>query len=161
MNKAMIGLFFVAGCAQSSVLDMASDTIQISTSAAPVCGQAGAQEVAAKRAAIETLNRNFDRYVILDGNYQNDVQVVGRTPYTANTYSSGSITGHGNTGTYTGRSTTHLSGGLPILGGGHNQSFIIKMFRNGDPAGAKAISAKNVLGPNWQREIKASKNGTC
>lgn len=31
-------LLVLAGCASSLVLDVASDTLQISTSAAPVCG---------------------------------------------------------------------------------------------------------------------------
>jgi hypothetical protein len=83
---AVFMALLLAACARSSVLDYASDTIQITTSAAPVCGQAGAQEVANRQAAIETLKRGYDRYVVLDADYRNDVRVVGNTPVIANTH---------------------------------------------------------------------------
>src|SRR5262245_17420480 len=97
----------LVGCARSSVMDLDSNTIQISTSAAPACGSQGAQEVAVKRAAIETLIRGYDRYVILGGAHQNNVGVVGYTPLTANTYGSGTVNAYGNNAYLSGRSTTY------------------------------------------------------
>ncbi len=76
-----------AGCAKTSVLDVDSNTVMISTSAAPACGQQGAQDVAAQRAAVETLKRGYDRYVILGAHADSNVGVVGYTPQVANTYS--------------------------------------------------------------------------
>lgn len=153
--------FVVAGCAQSSVMDLDSNTIQITTEAAPVCGQGGAQQVAAKRAAYETLRRGYDKYVILAGDYQNNVGVVGHTPIVANTYGSGSINAYGNTATYSGQSSTYVSGGQPIIGGTHNQGLAVRLFRMGEPGSETAIDARNVLGPEWQ-EIMAKKPGqTC
>src|SRR3954462_9358073 len=87
--RLVLCIFLLTGCARSSVMDLDSNTIQISTSAAPVCGQAGAQEVVTKQAAIETIRRGFDKYMIVGGGYENDVRVVGHTPYVANSYYSG------------------------------------------------------------------------
>ena len=158
----LIGIFvLLAGCASSSVLDVASDTIQVSTSAAPVCGQAGAQAVAAKRAAIETLKRGYDSYMIVDANSQNNVRVVGTTPITANTYSSGTINGYGNTATYNGQSNTYFSGGQPIIGGHHDEALMVRMFKQGDAGSERAVDARRVLGPDWQKQIQKSTLGTC
>jgi hypothetical protein len=142
-------------------LDVAGDTIQVTSDAAPVCGQTGAQKVAARRAAIETLKRGYDRYIILDGAYRNDVRVVGTTPVIANTYGSGTVNSYGNTATYNGQSTTYFSGGQPIIGGNHSQSFLVKMFRDSDPSGGNAIDARQVLGPEWQKALKEGSAGTC
>ena len=154
-------LLVLAGCASSSVLDVASDTIQISTSAAPVCGQSGAEAVAAKRAAIETLKRGYSSYIVVGADTQDNVRVVGTTPITANTYSSGTINGYGNTAIYNGRSNTTFNGGYPIIAGHHGQSLVIRMFREGDPGSERAVDAKRVLGPEWQKEMESSSRGTC
>jgi hypothetical protein len=133
----------LVGCAKSSVMDLDSNTIQITTEAAPVCGQGGAQQVAAKRAAYETLRRGYDKYVILGGNYQNNINK------------------YGNTGSYSGQSSTYVSGGQPIIGGTHNQGLAVRLFRTGEPGSENAIDARNILGPEWQ-EIMAKKPGqTC
>src|SRR5262249_21616659 len=97
------------------------DTLQITSEAALACGQAGAQKVAFQRAAVETIRHGYDRFVILGGEGQTDVHVLGYTPATA--YTTGSATGHwfGNTGTAYGSSTTTVYGGQPIYGGSHNQ----------------------------------------
>lgn len=151
----------VVGCASSSVMDVASDTIVISTSAAPACGAQGAQQVAVKRAAIETLHRGFDRYIILDANAENNVGVVGYTPRVANTYSSGAVSAYGNTGTYSGTSTTYTSGGQPVIAGTHDQQLAIKMFRTTDPGADRAVDARRVLGSEWQKILAKGPGSTC
>ena len=52
----------VAGCAKSSTIPLSVDTVRIVSSAAPVCGSTGAQSVALRRAAIETINRGFENF---------------------------------------------------------------------------------------------------
>lgn len=157
----LLGLLPVAACAGSSVMDVDSDTIVISTSAAPACGQRGAQSVAVKRAAFETLRRGYDRYVILGAQAQNNVGVVGHTSLVANTYSSGTVQTYGNTGSYSGYSNTYVSGGQPIIGGSHDQQLAIRMFRASDPQGARAVDARQVLGPDWQKVLKKGPGSTC
>lgn len=165
MRKSAIWFGFLApilaACANSSVMDVDTDTIVISTSAAPACGQQGAQQVAVKRAAIETIQRGYDRYIILDAKAQNNVGVVGYTPMVANTYSSGRVNTYGNMGTYSGSSNTYVSGGQPIIGGTHDQQFAVRMFRMSDPGAANAVDARRVLGPDWQKIVAKGPGATC
>jgi hypothetical protein len=143
----------LGACANSATMPLSADTFQLLTSAAPVCGPAGAQRVASRRAAIETINRGFDKFVILDAAAANNVRVVGHTPVHAHT--TGSI--YGNTM----MATTTYSGGHPIVAGSHDQGLIVKMFKNDDPRGANAISARGTLGPKWQEAIKENAATTC
>lgn len=151
----------LGACASSSVMDVASDTIVISTAAAPACGQRGAQEVAVKRAAYETLKRGYDKYIILDAEAESNVGVVGYTPLIANTQSYGSINTYGNSGTYSGSSNTYVTGGQPIIAGTHDQKLAVRMFRSGDPDAARAVDARQVLGPDWQKVMTKGPGLTC
>lgn len=141
------------------MLDVAHDNIQVSTSAAPKCGQAGAQAVAAKRAAIETPKRSFDIYVLNDGIAKNNVRVVGNTPVHANTQTKSIVNGYGDYATYNAQSNTMFSGGQPIIGGGHEQALLDRMFHQGDAGSDSAIDARLVLGPDWQKLVKSSAMG--
>ena len=151
----------LGACASSSVMDLDSNTIQISTTAAPACGQQGAQQVAVKRAAIETLQRGYDSYVILGAQAQNNVGVVGYTPITANTYGTGTINSYGNTATYNGQANTYVSGGQPIIGGSHDQALQVRMFHATDPEAANAVDARRTLGPDWKKIVAKGPSATC
>lgn len=153
--------FSLTACASSSVMQLDSNTVEISTSAAPVCGQQGAQQVAVKRAAIETLQRGYDRYIILGAQAQNNVGVVGYTPITANTNNSGVVNAYGNTATYNGSANTTVSGGQPIIAGTHDQKLAIRMFRAGDPQGINAVDARQTLGADWQKILAKGPGATC
>jgi hypothetical protein len=98
--------------------------------------------------------------MIIGGQYQNDVRVVGHTPIQAHTHGTATATSYGNYAIASGNSTTTYSGGHPIVGGSHNQGLMVKMFKEGDPVGANALSARDVLGPKWQEAV-ASNNFTC
>jgi len=163
MYKALAVAVAVAlcGCARSATMQLSADTIQLVTSAAPVCGRTGAQNVAARRAAIETINRGFDKFMIVGGAAENNVRVVGHTPVQTHTVGTATATGYGNVVTASGYSTTTYSGGQPIVAGSHDQGLIVKMFKDGDPKGANAISARGTLGPQWQESIKESAATTC
>lgn len=151
----------LTGCASSSVMDVDSNTIAISTSAAPACGSQGAQQVAVRRAAIETLQRGYDKYIILGAQSQNNVGVVGYTPMVANTYSAGTINTYGNMGTYNGSSNTYFSGGQPIIGGTHDQQLAVRMFHSNEPGSANAVDARQILGPQWQSIVAKGPGNTC
>jgi hypothetical protein len=60
-----------------------------------------------------------------------------------------------------GQSTTYYTGGQPIVGGSHDQGLIVKMIKEGDPAGANALSAREQLGPKWQEAAQESASTTC
>ena len=71
------------------------------------------------------------------------------------------MTGSSNMATVSGHSTTTYSGGYPIIAGTHDQGLIVKMFKDGDPTGANAISARDQLGPKWQEAVDENSIGTC
>lgn len=158
----LVALPILASCARASVMPIAADTIQITASAAPICGAAGAQSVAVHRAAVETIRHGYDRFVVVGAEAQNNVHVAMMPATQANTYSSGTVTAmpYSNTATYQGNSTTTYSGGGPIVFGSHDQAVVIKMFRDSDPAGSNAISARTTLGPKWQEDV-AGNDRTC
>lgn len=174
----------VAGCANSSVMPISKDTFQVTTSASGVCGATGAKQVALRQAAVETIRQGYDSFVIVDDDYRNNVQIVGYTPVVAKTteVTKTAATGKSATAQHAAvrgnhsvertktverskeksvsHSTTTYSGGQPIIQETHDQELTVKMFKDGDPEGAEAVSARATLGPKWQ-EIVASPSSSC
>ena len=105
---------------------------------------------------METIRRGYDRFVILSGAGQSEARVLGYTPTTAYT----TATGYGNTATAIGSSTTTVTGGVPIVAHAHGEDLIVKMFKQGDPAGANALDARQQLGPAWQDAVNKN-TWTC
>ena len=138
-----------------------ANTFSLVASAAPVCGSTGAQNVAVRRAAVETINRGYDKFVIMNAASRNNVRVVGHTPVQAHTVGTSTATGYGNMATAYGQSTTTYTGGHPIIAGSHDQGLLVKMFKDGDPAGANAISARASLGANWKDAVKDGNATIC
>lgn len=157
----VLGIFAaLSACAKSSVIPITADSFQITAGAAPICGQVGAQSVAAKQAAAETIRQGYDKFVITNGAYQNDVRVIAHTPVVANTTSYGTGRINGDRVTINGESSTTVTGGDPILMGSHNQALVVKMFKASDPAGANAVDARSSLGSEWQKVVESGVN-TC
>ncbi|HKQ44035.1 MAG TPA: hypothetical protein VJS47_01455 [Rhizomicrobium sp.] len=152
----------LAGCAGASVLPLSADTLQISVSAAPICGASGANNVAAHRAAVETIRHGFDRFIVLGSQAQDNVKMIAMPSTGSTTVASGSVMSTPGSGmaTFQGTSTTTNDGGGPFIFGDHDQTVIIKMFKDADPAGQNAVSARAALGEKWQEAV-ASKGGTC
>lgn len=147
---ALSGLLGLPGCVDTSVMQFSANTVQITTSAVPACGQSGAAKVAMIDAAITTITSGYDSFIINGAQAQNNVGVVGYTPVVANTYSSGY-----------GTSSTTVSGGAPIIGGSHDQSIVVQMFHASDPNAANAISARSYLGADWQKLVTKGFPRTC
>lgn len=152
-------LLSLASCASTSVMPLSADTIQITAQADPDCGPAGAQQAALKRAAVETIRRGFDSFIIVSVSAANNVRVVGQTPIVANTNATAIDGRNGNT-TFVNTNTTY-SGGQPILGGSFDQNLTVQMFRATDPGVDRAISARATLGPNWQKAVAAKTDDFC
>ena len=151
----------LAGCAHSSAMPIAADTLEITSSAAPVCGAAGAQSVAVRRAAIETINHGYDSFIVINASAQSNVGVLGYTPLQATTNTTVNAIGSGNMVTGYGQSQTYVTGGQPIVGGHHDQSILIKMFEDGDPEGVNAVSARATLGQDWREKVTEGLSTTC
>lgn len=143
----LIAVLALAGCARATTMPLSQDTVMITSRAAPACGPEGAQKVAIRQASVETIKRGYDRFLIVDAAARSDVGVVGYTPVTAHTTGYATATGYGS-------STTTYSGGDPIISGSHRQGLIVKMFRDADPAGRNALSARTELGPKWQEAVQ-------
>jgi hypothetical protein len=150
-------VFALTACVRSSVLPMSNDTIQISTRAAPVCHGEAAQRLALRRAAIETINRGFDRFVVL--NAALSPEFAGYLPGSATTNAYATGTAYGNTASVYGTSTTTYSPPTPMIA--HTQSLVVKMFRETDPGASDAISARGILGPGWVKAVQEDSTTTC
>ncbi|MCV0395915.1 MAG: hypothetical protein K5872_06625 [Rhizobiaceae bacterium] len=155
--KAIVGIVFgivaLSGCVGTNTVQTSADTVIIQTRAAPICGTAGAARTAQKQAAIATINAGYDRYVIYDAASSSNVR-VSQMPGTSQT--SGFITAGGNL-----HATTTYTPGPTIVSGGHSQDFAIKMFREDEPGADRALSARDVLGPEWEKAVKAGPIGVC
>jgi len=151
----------VSACARTSVMPLAGNTYQITVSAARFCGAAGAEKLASHDAALATLQSGFDSYMILDGQAQDNVGVVGYTPVIANTYDTATAYGSPGMATAYGSSTTSYSGGTPIIAGTHDQEIVVRMFHSGDPDAENAIPARAMLGPDWQEAVAKGFPRTC
>lgn len=131
----------LSGCARSTTMSMSQDTFQITASAAPICGPNGAQKVAIRQASAETIRRGYDKFMIAGAGASQSV--VGATPIFVQPIGGGGVIAYG---------------GAPMISSG--QTLVVKMFRDGDPAGANALSARSELGPRWQ-ELSAKPTQTC
>lgn len=142
----------LAGCTSSETIRTSKDTAIVQTSAAPICGGTGAARTAYKQAAISTIQAGYDSFIIVNGASSNNVRSM-QMPGSYHTY--GNVSSSGNFS-----ANTTYSPGPIITAGTHDQSFAVKMFKSGEPGAGSAISARDVLGPEW---AKIAKNGirTC
>lgn len=136
----------LAGCARSEAVRTSANTMIIQTGAAPICGGTGALRVSQQLAAIETIKAGYDRYIINSGQAQNNV-TVSQMPGSYNT------TGTYGGGMYQGRTT--YQPGPTIVAGSHDQGLAVVMFREGEPGAQQAISAREMLGPEWPDKVKS------
>lgn len=137
------------GCARTSVMQISSNEIMLTTSAAPICGTTGSQQVAQQMAAIETLRRGYERYLIAGAGTQNNVGVIQTAPTYANTYGSATVTGN----TVHGSATTYYGGQQTIVYGSHDTAMRVLMLNAGDQGYEQGVDAKVILGQDWQEKV--------
>lgn len=94
-------------------------------------------------AAVETLRRGFDRFIIMGSQAGNNVSVVNRPP-------TGAFTTYGS-----GFATTTLTGGGPIVMGTHDSELLVLMLNPGEPNYSQGVDARHSLGPDWQRLVES------
>jgi hypothetical protein len=110
----------VSGCAGTSVVHTSGDTAIVTARAAPACGGAGAERVAAREAAVETIKSGFDKYIIYDAAAQNTV-TAAQMPGTSTTV--------GTIGGGWVNATTTYQPGPTIYSRHHSQAFAIRCSR--------------------------------
>ena len=132
--------FSLAACAKTSTIQLSSNQARVLVDAATVCGPTGAQSVAYQHAAVATIRQGHDRFLVLN---------IGSSRRTAG----------GSTSTYGqgGPSTTTFN--TPWTR--HGSDLHIEMFREGDPQGLDAVSARDILGDDWQAIVERGGPGTC
>jgi hypothetical protein len=134
-NRGLIALFtalVLAGCTNTTITPIADNTFELKASAAPICGAGGAADAAERDAAIATIRNGFDNFTIFDRRMRDNVHTIGITP-----------------------------GGAPIIGGTNDQSFMVRMYHINDPGAENAVSAKTMLGANWQNIVINGYPKTC
>ena len=156
LTAALVSAIGIGACARTSVMPIAADTVQIRSRAALACGPEGAQKVAFRQAAVETIRRGYDRFLIIDAASSTSRSVVGTTPVVASSTGSATATSFGNQVYATGQSRTVFQGGDPIVMGSHNQGLMVRMFKDGDPSGANALSARAELGPDGAGAVEST-----
>ena len=146
----------LGACASTSVTPISQNQFIISTSAAPVCGNSGSAQVASRMAAIETLRRGYDRYIVQGAQSQNNTSVINQPP--TGSFTNATLTGYGNT-VYGSGQTTYYGGG-PMVVGTRDTDLAVLMLRPGETGYNNALDARTVLGPDWQ-ELVESGIRTC
>lgn len=127
---------FVAACAQTDVQPLSQNTFSVSTRAAPVCGPSGARKVANQIAAIEVIKRGGDRFVFLSDQSGSSVTGVTYNPYM---------------GPYGGFGVNRAN----------DQYLMVRMLKPGEAGYANSLSARQILGPNWQELVAEGAPTSC
>ncbi len=78
----------LAGCARTSTAPVGADTIEITVHVGTICDGSDAERLARRHAAVETIRRGFDDYVVV-GSFGGD-HMADEEPATARTTLSGS-----------------------------------------------------------------------
>ncbi len=145
----------LGACVQSSVMQMNADTVQISTRSAPICGLADTGRIAMRRAAVETLNRGFDKYIVLDVN--SGRELAGFMGGSSQTSATATAMPYSNT--VNAEATTTYSPPQPLFA--HRDTVMVRMFHDSDADGGNAIPARGILGPDWEKIVAKKGGSTC
>lgn len=161
----LAGLLMLGGCVHTSEMQLDANTMEITVSGAPVCGDTGTQQVAYQDAAIVTLRAGFDGFVILGAGGGETLAGIAMTPTTATTSMQGNFNtttiGNTTTGMFNGTGLTNYSGGSAIPFFRHKDQIVVRMFRATDPAYVQSVPARSVLGPNWMEKMANGPSSTC
>ena len=135
----------LTGCARTSTAPVGEDTIEITVHVATICDGRDAERLAQRHAAVETVRRGFDDYVVI-GSVGGD-HVADDAPETART------TLLGDSG------RTLFSEDAPLLA--HHRMLTVRMFRAGEGDSAATVSARAVLGDDWEAIAAKGAPNTC
>ena len=135
MKKTILSLATIialSACATTDVQPLTASSFMISTTAAPACGPSGARKVANQAAAIEVIRRGGDRFVFVSQNSDSSISGVTFNPYA---------------GVQLQRS--------------NNQGLVVQMVSKGQQGYSNSLSAKEILGPDWQNIVEKGVPATC
>ncbi|MFE3839529.1 hypothetical protein [Pseudogemmobacter sonorensis] len=101
-------------------------------------------------AAVETIRRGYERFIILGMGGSSDVSVIPGRVTGAHTSANASIYGNNAYG----MATTTYTSTPPMIIGGHDSSLDVLMLKKGDRNFGDGIDAKRELGDNWASIVK-------
>ena len=131
------------GCATSRVEQISDNEFSMSTLASPVCDTAGQKKAQLKAAAVNTLERGYDRFRVFarddTGKLVQEIDFSGVI----------SLAGYDTSG------LNPLAVDIPHL------KMQVRMYHNEERGAAGAIPAREVLGPDWKKELNREKSWTC
>jgi hypothetical protein len=130
----------LAACASSSVTPLAQNQVLIQTTADLPCGNRGTEKVVVEMAAVETLRRGFDGFVVKTTKTEDTLYTNAKSGLKkqARAINEDPIA----------KSVLNLS-----ITGVYDKSLIVTMLRKGDAGFNTATDARSVLGPDWQKTV--------
>jgi hypothetical protein len=136
VNSKSIGAlavsFFVAACATTDIQPLSATSFKVATEAAPACGRSGARRVANQAAAIEVIKRGGDKFIFIGESTDSRVTGMSYNYYTGfQTYNS------------------------------NEQGLVVQMVSKGQRGYNDALSARQILGSNWQEIVAKGIPNTC
>lgn len=125
-------LLLISACAQTDIQPLTRTSFEVATTAAPACGASGARMVANKAAAIEVIKRGGDQFVYVAS--KQDSHMTGM-----------------NYNQFAGFQTYNA----------HDQNMVVQMIAPGAPGSSEALSARQILGPDWQQQVADGVPNNC
>ena len=135
----------MTGCARTSTTTLDGDTVEITVRVATICDGTDAERLAHRHAAVETIRRGFEDYIVVDS--VGGDHLADHAPLTARS------TLYGNS------STPILSGNAPLLA--HHRVLTVRMFPAGQGESSATVSAHAVLGDDWEAIVTKGAPATC
>lgn len=126
---------FLTGCAFTDVQPITATSFRVSTEGAPVCAASATRNVAFQAGAIEVIKRGGDRFIVV-GNQSG--QSSGGAIY-----------------------NPYVGGGIVTPMSRTNEDVIIQMLSPGDPGYDNGLSARQVLGADWEAIVAGGTSNTC
>ena len=140
---ALLGV--MTGCARTSTVALDADTIEIAVRVATICDGRDAERLAHRQAAVETIRRGFDDYIVTDS--IGDDHAADDAPVTARTTLYGSS------------DRVLFAEYAPLLA--HHRVLSVRMFSAGQGESGVALSARAVLGDDWEALVRNGASATC
>ena len=135
----------LTGCARTSTAPAGEDTIEITVHVGTICDGGDAERLARRHAAVETIRRGFDDYIVI-GSVGGD-HLAEEEPATARTTLSG------------GSASALFSEDAPLLA--HHRMLTVRMLHAGEGDSAATVSARAVLGDEWEAVVARGPATIC
>ena len=135
----------MAGCARTSTVPLDADTVEITVRVGTVCDGGDAERLARRQAAVETIRRGFEDYVVVDS--------VGGD------HAAGEVSDTARTTLYGTGTRALFSEDTPLLA--HHRVLTVRMFPAGQGDSVASVSARALLGDDWEVLVAKGAPGTC